>query len=104
MLLFSNYLASCAVFRGRGVGLGGTQDDIPEKRWPFRGSGSAHCWVLRRHLWGVFSGCSWPGPSNAFVSVGFVFLWGWVWWWLWWVGVWWWVECWIVDASIFDLL
>ena len=68
--------------------------------------GSAHCWVLRRHLagwWVVFSGGrSRPGPSNAsrgcpllgwvgvvVVVVGF--------------GVWWCVECCIVDASIFIL-
>jgi hypothetical protein len=58
--------------------------------------GSAHCWVLRRHR-GVFSGCSWPGPSNASrdarrVWVGVVVV-GWV-------GVWLCVECCIVDASI----
>jgi hypothetical protein len=33
--------------------------------------GLAHCWVLRRHPFCgvVFSGCSWPGPSNACPSV-----------------------------------
>jgi hypothetical protein len=41
---------------------------------------------------GVFSGCSWPGLSNALRLLG--------WWWLWWVGVWLCVECCIVDASI----
>jgi len=46
--------------------------------------GSAHCWVLRRHLagwWVVFSGRSRPWPSNA---SRYLFV--WVWWWLWGLG------------------
>ena len=62
--------------------------------------GLAHCWVLRRHLLGVFSvplpglgvltppdqRCCWVLCVGVVVPVG--------------LGVWWCVECCIVDASI----
>jgi hypothetical protein len=53
VLLFSNILTGSSEW----VGLGGTLETSRRSVWPsLWGLGSAYCWVLRRHLSGVFLG------------------------------------------------
>ncbi len=88
VLLISDSALSGSRFGAGGAWLGGTRNQrMTGER------GSAHCWVLRRHPGGVFSGVAAPGLDRlTHPDVGVVVVGG--------VGVWLCVECCIVDASI----